>query len=91
MYHIIENGAIVATVDRLQFWKRQDNGVRINCPEGECHGVYVGDTFYHLPWRPQSGGGEPDATYEEFSGVDTIAELDTALLDAEYQNLLGGI
>ena len=88
MYRIIENGATVATVDRLQFWKRQRNGVNILCAESECHGVVVNDAFYHLPWRPQSGGGEPDATYEEFSGAETIAELDEAVIGLEYQNIL---
>lgn len=91
MYHIKQNGMTVATVDRLQFWRMQRNGIRINCSESEANGIIVNDTFYHLPWLPQSGGGEADVTYEEFSGTDTIAELDSALLDAAYENIIGGV
>ena len=88
MYHIIQDGATVATVDRLHFWKRQKNGVNMLCPEPEANGIVVNDAFYHLPWMPQSGGGEPDVTYEEFSGTDTIAELDETVIDLEYQNIV---
>lgn len=88
MYHIIQDGVTVATVDRLRFWKRQKNGVNILCPEPEANGIVANDAFYHLPWMPQSGGGEPDAIYEEFSGADTIAELDEAVIELEYQNIL---
>ena len=88
MYRIIKDGASVATVDRLQFWKRQRNGVNILCAESEANGIVANDAFYHLPWRPQPGGGEPDATYEEFSGTEAIAELDSAVIELEYQNIL---
>lgn len=91
MYRIIKDGAVIATVDKLAFWRRQRNGVRILCPEQEASGIIVNDAFYHLPWRPESGGGEPDATCEEFDGAATIEELDEALLDATYQNIIGGL
>ena len=39
MYHIIQDGVTVATVDRLRFWKRQKNGVNILCPEPEANGT----------------------------------------------------
>ena len=88
MYHIKQNGMTVATVDRLQFWRMQRNGIRINCSESEANGIIANDTFYHLPWLPESGGGEEDVTYEEFSGVDTISELDETVIDLEYQNIV---
>ena len=88
MFNIKKDGETIATVDRLQFWKRQRNGVPVNCPESEANGIIVDDTFYHFPWLPQSGGGEQDVTYEEFSGADTIAELDEAVIGLEYQNIM---
>lgn len=90
MFNITQNGELIATVDKLAFVKRQDNGVIVNCSEAEAHGIVYGEAFYHLPYLPLFPGAE-DATVEEFSGVDTIAELDEALLDAEYENLLGGL
>lgn len=90
MYRICKDGAVIATVDKLAFWRRQRNGVRILCGEQAANGVVVNDAFYHLPWLPESGGGEPDVTYEEFDGAATIAELDVALLDVAYENLTGG-
>lgn len=91
MYNIIKDGATIATIDKLRFFKRQRNGININCAEREANGIIVNDAFYHLPWMPQSGGGEEDVTYEEFSGAIAIEELDSALLDAEYNNIIGGI
>ena len=88
MFNIIKDGETIATVDQLQFFTRQRNGVPINCPESEANGVVVNDTFYHLPYLPQSGGGEADVTYEAFSGADAIAELDEAVIGLEYQNIL---
>ena len=88
MYNIIKDGETIATVDRLQFFKRQRNGIPVNCPESEANGILVNDTFCHLPWRPESGGGEADVSYEEFSGASAIAELDEAVIDLEYQNIL---
>lgn len=87
MYRIIKDGTTIATADRLQYIRRQRNGVVINCAEKDAQGVCVNDAFYHLPWRPALPGAE-DATYEEFSGADTIAELDTAVIELEYQNIL---
>ena len=74
-------------MDRLQFVRRQRNGVVINCPEKEAQGICVGDAFYHLPWLPTLLGAE-DATVEEFSGTETIGELDRAIIDLEYRNIL---
>ena len=88
MYHIKQDGETVATVDRLRYWKRQRNGVRVLCTESEANGIVVNDAFCHLPWRPHGGGGEQDVTYEEFSGSDTIAELDEAVIELEYQNVI---
>lgn len=87
MYRITQNGQTIATVDRLQFVRRQRNGVVINCPEAEAHGICVNDAFYHLQWMPVLNGAV-DVMVEEFSGVDTIAELDEAVIDLEYQNVL---
>ncbi len=88
MYSITKDGETIATVDRLQFWKRQRNGVRVNCAEGEANGIVVNDMFYHLPWLPESGAGEQDVIFEEFSGADSIAELDNTVIDLTYQNIL---
>ena len=90
MYEVTKDGAVIATVDRLQFVRRQPNGVVINCAEADAQGICVNDVFYHLPYLPTLPGAE-DVTYEEFSGMDTIAELDTALLEAEYQTIIGGL
>ncbi len=87
MYRIIKDGSALATVDRLQFVRSQPNGVVINCPEKEAQGICVEDVFYHLPWLPTLPGAE-DVTYEEFSGAATIAELDEAVIELEYQNIL---
>ena len=90
MYRIIKDGSTLATVDKLRYVKSQRNGVVINCKDTEAHGICVADEFYHLPWLPTLPGAEA-VTYEEFSGTDTIAELDTALLEAEYQKIIGGL
>ncbi len=87
MFHVMQNGAMIATVDRLQFIRRQTNGIVINCPEAEAQGICVNDTFYHLPWLPTLPGAQ-DASYEEFSGAETIAELDEAVIELEYQNII---
>ena len=87
MYRIIKDGNALATVDKLQFVRRQRNGIAINCQEREAQGICVEDVFYHLPWLPTLTNAE-DVTYEEFSGVDTIAELDEAVIELEYQNIL---
>ena len=87
MYRIIKDGNTLATVDKLQFVKSQRNGVVINCHEREAQGICVEDVFYHLPWLPTLHWAE-DVTYEEFSGADTIAELDEAVIELEYQNIL---
>lgn len=87
MFRVIQNGAVIATVDRLQFVRMQKNGVVINCPESEAQGICVNDTFYHLPWLPALSGAQ-DVTYEEFSGADAIAELDEAVIDLAYQNIM---
>lgn len=87
MYEVTKDGAVIATVDRLQFVRQQPNGVVINCPEQAAQGICVEDVFYHLPWLPTLPGAE-DVTYEEFSGADTIAELDESVIELEYQNIL---
>lgn len=87
MYRIIKDGNTLATVDKLQYVRCQRNGVVINCPEREAQGICVEDEFYHLPWLPMLPGAV-DVTYEEFSGADTIAELDEAVIELEYQNIL---
>ena len=90
MYEVTKDGSVIATVDRLQFVRQQPNGVVINCAEADAQGICVNDVFYHLPYLPTLPGAEA-VTYEEFSGTDTIAELDTALLEAEYQKIIGGL
>lgn len=87
MYHIIKGADVIATVDRLQFVRRQANGVVINCPESEAQGICVNDVFYHLPWQPALSGAE-DVTIEEFSGVAVIAESEAAV--DELLMLVGG-
>ena len=87
MYRIIKDGTTLTTVDKLQFVRGQRNGVVINCKDAEAQGICVEDVFYHLPWLPALPGAE-DVTYEEFSGADTIAELDEAVIELEYQNIL---
>ena len=73
MYNIIKNGEVIATVDNLQYVRRQRNGVFINCAQRDAQGICVNDIFYHLPWLPALSGCD-DVTYEEFSGVDAMAE-----------------
>lgn len=87
MYHIIKDGATIATVDRLAFVRMQSNGVIINCTECEAQGICVGDVFYRLPWLPHLPGAQT-VTYTEFSGPAAIAELDNAVIDLTYQNIL---
>lgn len=87
MYRIVKEGSTLATVDKLQYVKSQRNGVVINCSQREAQGICVEDVFYHLPWLPALPRAE-EVTYEEFSGADTIAELDEAVIELEYQNIL---
>lgn len=88
MYRIIRNNIVVCIVDKLDFWKRQNNGMCVNCQEREANGIYVGDTLYHLPWMPPSGGNELDVTYEEFSGIELIAELDEEVINLNHQIIM---
>ena len=87
MFKIAKDGAVIATVDRLQFVRRQSNGIIINCAEADAQGICVNDVFYHLPYLPTLPGAE-DVTYDEFSGADTIAELDGTVIELAYQNIL---
>lgn len=58
-----------------QTWTREDGKV--------FHGEMV------APWMDLSILQAAQSEYE--AAQDTIAELDAALLDAEYQNLIGGL
>lgn len=78
MYEVTKDGAVIATVDRLQFVRRQSNGIIINCPEAESQGICVNDEFYHLPWLPVLPGAE-DVTIEEFDGAAALAAIQEAL------------
>lgn len=78
MYEVTKDGAVIATVDRLQFVRRQPNGIVINCPEAEAQGICVNDEFYHLPWLPVLPGAE-DVTIEEFDGAAALAAIQEAL------------
>ena len=87
MYQIAKDGAVIATVDRLQFVRQQPNGIVINCPEADAQGICVDDVFYHLPWLPTLPGAE-DVTIEEFNGAAVIAESEAAV--DELLMLIGG-
>lgn len=88
VYRIIQNGAVIATVDRLQYIRNQRNGVVINCAEAAAQGIYVNDACYHLPWLPALIGAAGEVTVEEFDGGATIAALDAAVVELEYANVL---
>ena len=77
MFNITQNGELIATVDKLAFVKRQDNGVIVNCSEAEAHGIVYGEAFYHLPYLPLFPGAE-DATVEEFSGAQLLNDIQEA-------------
>ena len=77
MFNITKGGELIATVDKLAFVKRQDNGVIVNCSEAEAHGIVYGEAFYHLPYLPLFPGAE-DATVEEFSGAQLLNDIQEA-------------
>lgn len=87
MYTVTKGAETIAMVDRLQFVRRQANGVVINCPESEAQGICVDDVYYHLPWLPPLPGAE-DVTIEEFSGAVVIAESEAAV--DELLMIIGG-
>ena len=87
MFTIRKDGRVVATMDHLQFVRRQANGLMVNCPEGDAQGICVGNDFYHLPWMPLLTGAR-EATVEAFDGEAAIAQLDEAVIDLTYQNTL---
>ncbi|MEG1882965.1 MAG: hypothetical protein RR224_04500, partial [Clostridia bacterium] len=57
------------------------------CAEADAQGIVVNDGFYHLPWLPAFPGCV-DITLTAFDGSATIAQLDAAVIELEYQNVL---
>ena len=78
MYEVTKDGAVIATVDRLQYVRQQPNGIIINCPEADAQGICVNDAFYHLPWLPPLPGAQ-DVEINEFSGAAALAAIEEAL------------
>lgn len=77
MFNITKGDTLIATVDRLSFVRRQDNGVIVNCAEADAQGIVYGDTFYHLPYLPALLGAE-DVTVEEFNGAQLLTDIQEA-------------
>lgn len=78
MFNITKDNVLIATVDKLSFVKRQDNGIIVNCPESDAHGIVLGDAYYHLPWLPLFPGSV-DVTVEEFNGAAMLSEIQEAI------------
>lgn len=77
MFNITKDGALIATVDKLAFVRRQDNGVIVNCAEADAQGIVYGDEFYHLPYMPIFPGAQ-EAIVDEFNGAQLLADIQEA-------------
>ena len=85
-YALIDNG-IVANV----IWLNKENaGEFVNAVSLGNRPVAIGDSYENGLF---TRGGDPVLTAEEQLpvAINTISELDAALLDATYENITGGL
>ena len=67
MYHIIKDGAILSTEDKLRYTKHQSNGIDCLCSKEEADGIVVNNDYI----EPL-----PAVTIEEFNGAAMLAEYE---------------
>lgn len=87
MYEIYKDGVSISIEDKARFVKLQSNGTYCLCDEPEAHGVVVNNEYIcHLEGKPPIPVAET-VSIVEINGSALLTELDTAIIDLEYENI----